>query len=587
LILVILFIFIAFCSIYLTRSSHAPNPPNPLLVGARLVKLKLLLSRKFMARDGSGSGKPKPKPKGLQNREHRPPKAKFSSFKPKFKGGKPGYKGDSERSEGYDRPRVDRGEGRDYGARGGRNDDGGNNRGDRGGYARGNREDFRNDRNDQGRGNSYRDERGSKPPRYDSRRSDSRYGEDRREQQPKFDKPKFDKPKFGKPSFGKPASDRPKTERSSPERGEYRERFNRDERGPRPDRSSSERNDRYGSSRERTGERGSYGRFAREDQRSNYPPRRENYSYRDNAPSRDNERGRDSFNRERYPQNNYQNNYQGNPTFTPDDITQDLTIETGEPELIFGKHTVLAALENERALNRLWIVPQLRYDPRFLTLLTEAKGRGIVIDEVEYSRLDQLTNRGRHQGIAAQVAAQSYLDLSTLIEQALAANPSPVIIAADGLTDPHNLGAIIRTGEALGANGLVIPQRRAVGVTPAVAKVAAGALETFPVARVVNLNQALEQLKEAGFWIYGLAENGREVLTETKLSGPVVLVVGAEDTGISLLAQRYCDHLVSIPLRGKTPSLNASVATGMALYEIFRQRHPPARQLVAPSAGIV
>jgi 23S rRNA (guanosine2251-2'-O)-methyltransferase len=551
-----------------------------------------------MARDGSGSGKPKPKPKGLQNREHRPPKAKFSSFKPKFKGGKPGYSSDSERSERYDRPRAERGEGRDYGARGGREDF--------------RRDDFRREdsRSGDARGNDYRDARGGKPPRYEARRNDSpRYGE--RDERPRYDhpndKPQFGKPQLGKPQFGKPKFKKPGSDRPSVERGDSREPWGRDERAPRPER-GSERNgsdrrsaDRQGPPRERpSGERGTYGRFAREDRRSDYVPDREKGRGREGYNSGNSGRfgGRDrNFQREdrpryessRFPSRDRSESRERQDYYSEPgaDSNPDLIIETSEPELIFGKHTVLAALENERALNRLWITPQLRYDPRFLTLLNEAKGRGIVIDEVEYSRLDQLTNRGRHQGIAAQVAAHTYLDLATLIEEALAASSSPVIIAADGLTDPHNLGAIIRTGEALGAQGLVIPQRRAVGVTPAVAKVAAGALETFSVARVVNLNQALEQLKAAGFWIYGLAENGREVLTETKLSGPVVLVVGAEDTGISLLAQRYCDHLLSIPLRGKTPSLNASVATGMALYEIFRQRQPPSRQLVAPSAGIV
>jgi 23S rRNA (guanosine2251-2'-O)-methyltransferase len=245
-----------------------------------------------------------------------------------------------------------------------------------------------------------------------------------------------------------------------------------------------------------------------------------------------------------------------------------------DTDLIFGKHTLLAALEGERNLNRVWIVPNLRYDPRFHTLLTEAKAKGTVIDEVDYTRLDQLTHRGKHQGIAAQVAPYEYLDLPTLLERCQGIT-DPVLIAADGITDPHNLGAIIRTGEALGAKGLIIPQRRAVGVTSAVAKVAAGAMESLPVSRVVNLTQALGELKEAGFWIYGLASESQQDITEVKFTGPVVLVVGAEDTGLGMLVQRYCDALVSIALRGKTPSLNASVATGMALYEIFRQRLQP------------
>lgn len=242
------------------------------------------------------------------------------------------------------------------------------------------------------------------------------------------------------------------------------------------------------------------------------------------------------------------------------------------PDLIYGRQSVLTALEAQRSLNRIWILSRLRYDARFHTLLTRAKANGAVIDEVDHQRLDQLTDRANHQGIAAQTAAYEYRDLDQLVEQARATSDQPILIAADGLTDPHNLGAIIRSAEALGVQGLVIPQRRAVGVTATVAKVAAGALEHFPIARVVNLNQALEFLKAAGFWIYGLAAEGNQVLHKTDFSGPVVLVVGSEGSGLSLLTQRYCDHLVSITLPGKTASLNASVATGIALYELYRQR---------------
>ncbi len=228
-------------------------------------------------------------------------------------------------------------------------------------------------------------------------------------------------------------------------------------------------------------------------------------------------------------------------------------------------------MENERSINKLWITTRLRYDPRFHHLILQAKDNGAVIDEVEPMRLDQITGRANHQGIAAQISPYSYTELEDLITKAKSIT-DPVIVVADGITDPHNLGAIIRTAEAIGAHGLVIPQRRAAGITSTVVKVAAGALETFPVARVVNLGRALEQLKEEGFWIYGTAVTGSEPLQSVKFSGPVVLVVGGEGEGLGMLTQRSCDVLVSIPLQGKTPSLNASVATGMALYEIYRQK---------------
>ncbi|NCJ07000.1 23S rRNA (guanosine(2251)-2'-O)-methyltransferase RlmB [Synechococcales cyanobacterium C] len=245
---------------------------------------------------------------------------------------------------------------------------------------------------------------------------------------------------------------------------------------------------------------------------------------------------------------------------------------TDDPELIYGRHPVLAALESQRSLNRIWILSRLRYDPRFHTLLNEAKTRGAVIDEVEPIRLNQLTQHANHQGVVAQVAAYEYLELDDLLSQARQKVGQPIFLAADGITDPHNLGAILRTAEGMGVQGLIIPQRRAVGITATVAKVAAGALEFLPVARVVNLNQTLETLKTEGFWIYGLAATGSQTLNTVQFTQPTVLVVGAEGEGLSLLTQRRCDQLVSIPLRGKVASLNASVAVGMALYEVWRQR---------------
>ncbi|BAY95370.1 MULTISPECIES: 23S rRNA (guanosine(2251)-2'-O)-methyltransferase RlmB [unclassified Tolypothrix] len=260
---------------------------------------------------------------------------------------------------------------------------------------------------------------------------------------------------------------------------------------------------------------------------------------------------------------------QQNRNFAPPSLPSKAIAE--DSDIIYGRHPVLSALENQRGLNRIWITTRLRYDPRFHHLILQAKDNGAVIDEVEPKRLDQITDGANHQGIAAQISPYSYIELHDLIAKAKSVN-DPVIIVADGITDPHNLGAIIRTAEAIGAQGLVIPQRRAAGITSTVVKVAAGALENFPVARVVNLSRAMEELKEAGFWIYGTAATGSEPLHTIRFSGPIVLVIGSEGEGLSMLTQKSCDVLVSIPLQGKTPSLNASVAAGMALYEIYRQR---------------
>ncbi len=243
-----------------------------------------------------------------------------------------------------------------------------------------------------------------------------------------------------------------------------------------------------------------------------------------------------------------------------------------DSDLIYGRHTVLAALENERSLNRIWMIPQLQSDNRFQKGLSIAKANGTLIDRVSNQRLDQIAPGANHQGIVAQISPYEYKELSELITLAQTASSEPLIVMAEGLSDPHNLGAIIRTSEAIGAQGLILPQRRAVGITSTVMKVAAGALETFPVARVVNLNRALEELKKAGFWVYGTSATADQPIYEVKLSGAIVLVVGSEGQGLSRLIEESCDVLVSIPLEGTTPSLNVSVATGMALYEIYRQR---------------
>lgn len=253
-------------------------------------------------------------------------------------------------------------------------------------------------------------------------------------------------------------------------------------------------------------------------------------------------------------------------------LKQPLPVDSEDKDLIYGRHSVLSALEGDRQLNRVWITSRLRYDPRFHSLLSQAKANGTVIDEVEIHRLNHVTSGSNHQGVAAQVAPYAYIDLADLVAQAKAATEAPVIVIADSITDPHNLGAIIRTAEAFGAQGLVIPQRRAAGVTSTVIKVAAGAGEHLPISRVVNLSRALEELKEAGFWIYGTVAGSGKPLHTIDFKGAVGLVIGSEGEGMSLLTQRGCDELVTIPLAGKTASLNASVAAAIALYETFRQR---------------
>jgi 23S rRNA (guanosine2251-2'-O)-methyltransferase len=258
-------------------------------------------------------------------------------------------------------------------------------------------------------------------------------------------------------------------------------------------------------------------------------------------------------------------------------------------DLIWGRHSVLATLEGERPIHRVWCTSEMRFSSRFLQLLRDAKASGVLVEEVTWARLGQITGGAVHQGIVLQPAAADSLDLPTLIEGCRGIGEPALLIAVDGLTDPQNLGAIVRSAEALGAHGMVLPQRRNAGLTGSVAKVAAGALEHLPVARVVNLNRSLDALKQEGYRVIGLAEQGNVSLEEADLDGPLVLVTGSEGDGLSMLTRRSCDQLVRIPLRGTTPSLNASVATALLLYEVARRGwmrglrgSAPAPRLVRP-----
>ncbi|WP_320674437.1 23S rRNA (guanosine(2251)-2'-O)-methyltransferase RlmB [Prochlorococcus sp. MIT 1341] len=255
-------------------------------------------------------------------------------------------------------------------------------------------------------------------------------------------------------------------------------------------------------------------------------------------------------------------------------------------DFLWGRHVTQTALEAGRPIHRIWCTSELRSAPKFLQLLREAKSSGVLVEEVTWSRLAQLTGGAVHQGIVLQTAATETLDLASLIKGCQGLGESPLLLALDGLTDPQNLGAIVRSAEALGAHGLIIPQRRSAGLTGSVAKVAAGALEHLPVARVVNLNRSLEVLKEVGYRVVGLAEDGGQTLSEVDLEGPLVVVTGSEEKGLSLLTRRHCDQLVRIPLRGVTPSLNASVATAMFLYEVARRGWMKDLQGQSPSPRI-
>jgi 23S rRNA (guanosine2251-2'-O)-methyltransferase len=201
-----------------------------------------------------------------------------------------------------------------------------------------------------------------------------------------------------------------------------------------------------------------------------------------------------------------------------------------------------------------------------------AREAGVPIQSGSHERLARLSEGASHQGVVAKVSDFKYADLLDLTERARVAKRVPLLVLLDGVADPHNLGAIVRSAQALGADGVVIPQDRAVGVTPVVAKASAGAIEHCPVARVVNLSRAIEELQKEGLWVIAAAPDGTGPLDAVDLTGPLALVLGSEGAGIRPLVRRHCDRVLKIPMEGGLGSLNASAAAAIALYEVQRQR---------------
>tara|TARA_B100000073_G_C23714463_1_gene565426 strand:- start:882 stop:1856 length:975 start_codon:yes stop_codon:yes gene_type:complete len=240
-------------------------------------------------------------------------------------------------------------------------------------------------------------------------------------------------------------------------------------------------------------------------------------------------------------------------------------------DIIWGKHSTYEVLIGEKPVNRIWVTAELFSSEKFYLKLKEFKKNGVLVEEVSWSRLSQITYGGVHQGIALQVAHSKSILLEELIDISKKKSTNPIIVCLDGITDPHNVGAIIRSSEAFGCSGIVIPQRRSAGITGTVAKVAAGALEHIMVSRVVNLNRSLEELKNEGFLIVGLTGDGNIEISDFKENSPLVIVIGSESKGLSLLTKKNCDYLLNIPLSGKTKSLNASVAAGVSIFQLSKK----------------
>lgn len=244
--------------------------------------------------------------------------------------------------------------------------------------------------------------------------------------------------------------------------------------------------------------------------------------------------------------------------------------EQQENNYVEGRNAVLELLRSDKNVDKLYIAPDLK--PKLRDITTVAKEKGVVIVECDRRKLDTMSITKNHQGVMAQPSARDYISIDDMLKIAEDRDERPFIIVCDGITDPHNLGAIIRSAESAGAHGVIIPKRRAVGLTAVVAKSSAGALEHIGVARVSNIAQTLETLKEKGVWIFGADASGDTELYSADFKGSTAIVIGSEGDGISSIVRKTCDFIVSIPMCGKINSLNASVACGVLLYEAVRKR---------------
>jgi len=239
-------------------------------------------------------------------------------------------------------------------------------------------------------------------------------------------------------------------------------------------------------------------------------------------------------------------------------------------EQIEGRNAVLEAFRSGKCVDKLFILDGCQDGP-VRTIAREARKKDTIINYVSKERLDQLSETHAHQGVIAQVAAYEYSTVEDILAKAEEKGEPPFLILLDNVEDPHNLGAIIRTANLVGAHGVIIPKRRAVGLTSTVAKTSAGAINYTPVAKVTNLVRTMEELKQKGIW-FVCADMGGESMYRMNLTGPIGLVIGNEGEGVSRLVREACDFTASIPMKGDIDSLNASVAAGVLAYEIVRQR---------------
>jgi 23S rRNA (guanosine2251-2'-O)-methyltransferase len=243
-----------------------------------------------------------------------------------------------------------------------------------------------------------------------------------------------------------------------------------------------------------------------------------------------------------------------------------------DEDIIGGKHSVLEALRAGRTINKIWIAEGAQ--KQFAgPIVAEAKNLGIIVQFTDKRKLDQMAEGLQHQGVVAQVAAYAYVEVEDILAKAKALGQEPFILILDEIEDPHNLGSILRTADCTGVHGVIIPKRRSVGLTATVSKTSAGAVEYVPVARVTNISQTIEQLKEQGVWIAGTDVTAAQDVYKANFTIPIALVIGNEGKGVGRLIKERCDFLVKLPMAGHVNSLNASVAAGVLMYEVVRQRN--------------
>lgn len=246
--------------------------------------------------------------------------------------------------------------------------------------------------------------------------------------------------------------------------------------------------------------------------------------------------------------------------------------ETEENEgQLEGRNALTEALKSGRTIDKVFIAAG-EIDRGLQRLAAQAKEAGAVVVPVDRRKLDAMSVTHAHQGVITLAAAHEYCSIDDILEEAAQRGEPPLLVICDELSDPHNLGAILRTAECAGAHGVIIPKRRSVGLTAVVAKASAGAVEYMKVARVTNINAAIQELKEKGVWIFGTAAEGSVPMYQADLTGPAAIVVGSEGEGMSQLVRKNCDVTVHIPMKGRISSLNASAAASILLYEAVRQR---------------